>query len=823
MKTTNFQRKLTSGAVKSSRFVLAVLILTGVFALTLGAQQAEEQKGIDQGNYNIKQAIEFGYRFTDITGNLQTYNTMVNLQDGPRLLNFTTEMRSLDNRGTFFDRFYFSNFGYGGDPNVVTVLRVSKNKWYAFNAMFRHDENLWDYSLLANPFNPAPTVANAPPNFNPVVNAPASVAGTQVIAMSPHYFNTRRNMQNYGVTFLPQSKIRFRVGYDLNTNEGPDYSSIHQGTEQFLLQNLSATLTQYRLGVDFRFLPKTNISYDQIWSYYKTDPGTTDQNQQFSVGAGFPLVDLGVSWNGPPCNPAFQPGGTASANCNAYYSYYSHWQNRVNAPTEQISFQSEAIPNLQLSGKFSYTGGDMNVYNYTQGFVGLETRSFTSNFAQSGPTQGRHVTSYADFGATWRITPMISLVDEFHYGNWREPGQFSSTDCSFFSNNTLLVAPNFFTPTATLPASCPPPINAVSGTPTHKSGSAPDILVNLDSNFLKQQRTSNLIEAQVQITPKAGAYFGYRFEHRVIADNFSNGQNAIYFPNTAQRGNCALANGVLPDGCTQNSDGSVSYQAPIQAFGPPGVTDINYNSAVLGLWVKPSPKFSLNLDADITSADNTFTRVRPLQSQQFRIRAQYKAAAWLNLSGYFRGSYGQNPTATLNGVERNQNAGVSVSLTPSEKFSTQLGYNYNNIFSQIYLCFTSSAAQPGLPPCPGLPGLLQQLAPYTSNVNTGFIDFQWTPLNRLALDLGANISTASGSEINLNPQSAIPTAPTGALNSSWYEPYGSIAYHFAKNWTGKALWNYYGYHEDSNGSYQDLFVPRNFRGNTFTLSVRFAF
>ena len=823
MKTTNFQRTLRSGAVKSSRFVLAVLIVTGGFALTLGAQQTEEQKGIDQGNYNIKQAIEFGYRFTDITGNLQTYNTMVNLQDGPRLLNFTTEMRSLDNRGTFFDRFYFSNFGYGGDPNVVTVLRVSKNKWYAFNAMFRHDENLWDYSLLANPFNPAPAVANAPSNFNPVVNAPASVAGTQVIAMSPHYFNTRRNMQNYGVTFLPQSKIRFRVGYDLNTNDGPAYSSIHQGTEQFLLQNLSATLTQYRLGVDFRFLPKTNISYDQIWSYYKTDPGVTDQNQQFSVGAGFPLVDLGVSWNGPPCNPAFQPGGTASANCNAYYSYYSHWQTRVNAPTEQISFQSEAIPNLQLSGKFSYTGADMNIYNYTQGFVGLETRSFTSNFAQSGPTQGRHVTSYADFGATWRIAPMISLVDEFHYGNWREPAQFSSTQCSFFTNNTLLVAPNFFTPTATLPATCPPPINAVSGTPSHKSGSAPDILVNLDSNFLKQQITSNLIEAQVQISAKAGAYFGYRFAHRVIADNFYNTQNAIYFPNTAQRGNCALANGVLPDGCTLNSDGSVSYQAPIQAFGPPGVTDINYNSAVLGIWVKPSPKFSLNLDADITSADNTFTRVSPLQSQQFRIRAQYKAAAWLNLSGYFRGSYGQNPVATVNGIARNQNAGVSVSLTPSEKFSTQLGYNYNNIFSQIYVCFTSSAAQPGLPPCPGLSGLLQQLAPYTSNVNTGFIDFQWTPLHRLALDLGANISAATGSEVNLNPQSPIPTAPTGALNSSWYEPYGSIAYHFAKNWTGKALWNYYGYHEDSNGSYQDLFVPRNFRGNTFTLSVRFAF
>jgi len=192
------------------------------------------------------------------------------------------------------------------------------------------------------------------------------------------------------------------------------------------------------------------------------------------------------------------------------------------------------------------------------------------------------------------------------------------------------------------------------------------------------------------------------------------------------------------------------------------------------------------------------------------VRAQYKVAAWLNLSGYFLGSYGQNPVTTVNGLQRNQNAGVSLASTPTEKFSTQLGYNYNNIYSQIYLCFTSSAAQPGLPPCPGLSSLFQQFAPYTSNVNTGFIDFQWTPLNRLALDLGANISAAAGSEVNLNPQSTIPTAPTGALNSSWYEPYGSVAYHFTKNWTGKALWNYYGYHEDSNGPVCPEKFPREY-------------
>src|SRR5678815_2003036 len=68
------------------------------------SQQAEQ--GIDSGNYNIKQSVEFGYRFTDVTGNQATYDTFVNLQQGPRLLDMTLEMRSLDHHGLLFDRLY---------------------------------------------------------------------------------------------------------------------------------------------------------------------------------------------------------------------------------------------------------------------------------------------------------------------------------------------------------------------------------------------------------------------------------------------------------------------------------------------------------------------------------------------------------------------------------------------------------------------------------------------------------------------------------------------------------------------------------------------
>jgi hypothetical protein len=114
-----------------------------------------ELKGIDSGDYNIHSSVEFGYRSSNINGNMSTYDTFVNLGSGVRLFDYTLEKRSLDHNGFLFDNLSFSNFGYGGDPNDVTRLRVQKNKWYDFRLLFRRDKNFWDYNLFANPLNPA--------------------------------------------------------------------------------------------------------------------------------------------------------------------------------------------------------------------------------------------------------------------------------------------------------------------------------------------------------------------------------------------------------------------------------------------------------------------------------------------------------------------------------------------------------------------------------------------------------------------------------------------------------------------------------------------
>jgi hypothetical protein len=35
----------------------------------------------------------------------------------------------------------------------------------------------------------------------------------------------------HGITVLPDSKIRFRFGYDQNTMYGPGFSTTHEGTD----------------------------------------------------------------------------------------------------------------------------------------------------------------------------------------------------------------------------------------------------------------------------------------------------------------------------------------------------------------------------------------------------------------------------------------------------------------------------------------------------------------------------------------------------------------------------------------------------------------
>jgi hypothetical protein len=199
----------------------------------------------------------------------------------------------------------------------------------------------------------------------------------------------------------------------------------------------------------------------------------------------------------------------------------------------------------------------------------------------------------------------------------------------------------------------------------------------------------------------------------------------------------------------------------------------------------------------------------------------------LNLNGSVTIFEGRNNVFQINDLHHNRAYGVAATIQPNQKVGMEIGYEYNDVFSQLLICYISVVSGqpgPGIQACPDVPGLTQQLSTYANRSHNGYFDITVTPVRRVTARLGANLTGTSGSELRLDPQALIPSAVTGPLNSKYLHPYGGVDYRFATSWTGKAYWDYYGYHEDSTpGAVQDLFAPRNFRGNLVTLSLRYAF
>ena len=155
----------------------------------------------------MQQSIEFGGRITEISGNQQMYDTLVNLQSGPRLLGQELSMRPITRGSGLFDNLYLSSFGFGGDPNDMARLRIEKNKWYNFVGLYRRDQNFFNYNLFANPLTLNPGITNCSTVVGGTVHGPCTAVfnpqANYFYSNSPHLQDTTRNMGDFNLTLFP--------------------------------------------------------------------------------------------------------------------------------------------------------------------------------------------------------------------------------------------------------------------------------------------------------------------------------------------------------------------------------------------------------------------------------------------------------------------------------------------------------------------------------------------------------------------------------------------------------------------------------------------
>ena len=210
-------------------------------------------RGTNNGDYNITQSFETGYRFSLVGGDLGEYRTDVNYGNGIRLLGSSLTVNSRDGHGRFFDEIVLNTTGLGSDPYQIAILRVQKNKLYRYDMTWRQS----DY------YNPGLTVAG----------------GT-------HFENTTRSLQDHELTLLPQSNVQFHMGYSRNTETGPALSTAQEfdasGPGFPIFTNVRRAWNEYRLGAEAS-LAGFKLIVTHRWDFYKDDTPATNDGVQISA------------------------------------------------------------------------------------------------------------------------------------------------------------------------------------------------------------------------------------------------------------------------------------------------------------------------------------------------------------------------------------------------------------------------------------------------------------------------------------------------------------------------------------------------------------
>jgi len=814
--------------------VLTAAVIISLFVPLAARAQGddEETKGVEAGSYNIQQSIEAGYREDWLNGNQDTYDTFVNLDSGLRLFDYSLDMRSLDHNGFLFDNLDFTNFGYGGDPNDVSRLRIEKNKWYNFSLLFRRDKNFWDYNLLANPFNPA-------------VSTPAIAIPT-----SPHALDLVRRMQDYNLTLFPQSRVRIRAGYSHDRDEGPGSFTTDGGTIAIFNQQYSYTTDAYHVGADFRVLPKTTISYDQFLTYFKQNNVITDN----PAGSGFVLangtpVDPGIIWSssGPveilPCAaPIATAPNVVNPTCNAYLGY-----SQINAPhnfmpTERLQFQSNYFNRFETSGSLGYSNAD-NFVTPSEVVNDLVSRTGARGSTAGGPASAKRVTVDGDWSGTYAVTDKFRILDMFRYDNWRIPGYWGFDETSIFGQMqpgvTGLLQPQALFTAANFYSICPAPYTEAS-CPAHTTSSAADVTDGSTYTFLGQNIRSNNFELQYDFTPHLSGRVGYVYTSRTIADFSASFDSAeVYFAGGAKataandflaaRGACAK-----PAACTETVDPTSGQIISLTFAGAAAGNDtsrnvigISENAALVGFTARPMSDLRITADFEFGYNDYAFTRISPRQMQSYKVDARYNPRSWINIDGAIDIHENRDNISSINDLEHGRHYSFVTTLMPNSIVFFNLGYTYTDIYSQAQICYYNNSSGP-VPTnaCPAslgyAPPAVSALGFYSSNQNFAYGNINWKPAKRLTATVGFSGSFVSGSTTEIN---ALQVPGTLAFN--YLTPTLGIRYDVYRGLSYLTTWNYYGY--DEKGQASDRIpglapIPTaDFNGSTATFAFRYAF
>jgi hypothetical protein len=809
--------------------------------------------------YSIHQTVDLGGRIANTAGSPAMYDTLVNMQSGPRVLGESLQMHLLPgHKATLVDSLSAVGSGFGGDPNQFAKLDFHKGKLYEFSGLFRRDRQYFDYDLLGNPNIPGGQSIPIGP-----AAAPTGAFAWPQVLQSPVLFNTVRRMTDTNLTIFPLSKVTFRAGYSQNTFEGPSLSPSGYQFAKYdaVLQEFQRNSTDdFTGGVDWKPVQRTKLTFEEEIDHYKADsfftlaPSSLIVQEPDGTKVAINDFDSLTPYNSKACNANSMggttilsapqtPGGLPVINpaCAVVTNYYRSQPTRILYPTEIFRLQSSSIKNVSMNGDARYTIATMNLPNYWESYQGLNGTTRSLSYTAAG--SAKRAVFAADYGIVWQVMKTISLSDQVDFSSVHQPGTTTMTSVTTVAtpatagNETI----NYAGPLTTTMA-------AAGGSTFEGSGTVGIALPGyFGQNFLVNNLTGTW-----DASSRATLSLTYRHGTHTIAQGSPH--------------NIPLAVG-------ENSNGTVT---------------INEDGGIFNAAVRPSANWNINGTVEALYADNAFTPMGPRQTRHYRVHTMYRPKPWATISGAFNDLERHNNTnnnqsaiaagddpyeGPLNHVDHSRIVSMGAVLMPNEHYGIDFNYAYSDVYTATNICYdngaqnapgaagiifpgTASTNSSGAPNvCPGVftRGSTTQLADWfardfmSAPTQSASAALSLSPAKSFHSNFGYRISSVSGNQF-FNDARAV----NGSLNSAYQSPFVNLAWTLHPGLIWRAEYNYYGYGEGGPSGPQycststsvtstvapctsfssptgltessaGLTAPRNFHANNVTLAVHYEF
>lgn len=387
------------------------------------------------GGFEITSSIEIGLRGLDVNGDHDKYRSDLNYRPGFRVFDSSFRMENKSTGRRPFDSLLVQSSGWGSDPQGSFRLNMDRTGFYKFDSnvrRVRYFNNLKNHAV----------------NFS----QPVSTG-------SEHRANTLHHFGDFDLTLLPESEIRYRIGYSFNKTDGPGTSTIRFSGDEYQVDSSTKSRSDdLRLGVE--------------GTVFGFNVGVNYGRRNFRDRTRFFVNSF---------NPGNNPASTTSFINNAFRQF------RVKGTTDFVHafVQRTFAKRLDFTGRFIYAESRSNI-NEEDLLSGRASATGNIIVGDSIKVLGnaKRPQARGDLGFTYRIT------DDFRISN-----TFTFDQFNIAGSNTLFEF-----------------VNSTTG------AGVPNSTTSFSSSWrgTSYRRISNLLEGDYQVNRRFAFNLGYRYTNRTV-------------------------------------------------------------------------------------------------------------------------------------------------------------------------------------------------------------------------------------------------------------------------------------------------------------------